>query len=182
VRKLIVSNVMSLDGFFEGPNKKFDFFAPDEEFFDYAKGLLRTVDTILFGRTTYEHMAGYWPSAPRDEIADFMNNLPKVVVSRTLRKVEWNNSRLIQGDVTEEISKLKQAPGGNIAIFGSAMLASSLLQLGLIDEYRVILSPILLGGGSPMFTNMKQRIDLKLGKTKLLKSGVVVLYYGKNGG
>lgn len=180
MRKLIVSNVMSLDGFFEGPNKKFDWFAPDEEFLDYAKDLLRTVDTILFGRTTYEHMAAYWPSAPRDEIANAMNNLPKVVVSRTLKNVEWNNSRLIQGDVAEEISKLKQMPGKDIVIFGSATLASSLLQLGLIDDYRVILSPILLGGGSPMFTNMKHRINLKLAGTKLLKSGVVVLYYQKN--
>ncbi len=182
MRKLIVSNVMSLDGFFEGPSKKFDWFTPDEEFFDYAKDLMRTVDTILFGRATYEYMAGYWPSAPRDEIADKMNNLPKVVASRTLRKVEWNNSRLIQGDVGHELSKLKEMPGKNIVIFGSATLASSLLQLGLIDEYRVILSPILLGSGSPMFTDMKQRIDLKLGKTKLLKSGAIVLYYEKNGG
>jgi len=180
VRKLIVSNVMSLDGFFEGPNKKFDWFVPDEEFLDYAKDLLRSVDTILFGRTTYEHMAAYWPSAPRDEIANAMNNLPKVVVSRTLKNVEWNNSRLIQGDVAEEISKLKQMPGKDIVIFGSATLASSLLQLGLIDDYRVILSPILLGGGSPMFTNMKHRINLKLAGTTLLKSGVVVLYYQKN--
>jgi dihydrofolate reductase len=171
---------MSLDGFFEGPNKKFDWFAPDEEFLDYAKDLLRTVDTILFGRTTYEHMAAYWPSAPRDEIANAMNNLPKVVASRTLKNVEWNNSRLIQGDVAEEISKLKQMPGKDIVIFGSATLASSLLQLDLIDDYRVILSPILLGGGSPMFTNMKHRINLKLAGTKLLKSGVVVLYYQKN--
>jgi len=180
VRKLIVSNVMSLDGFFEGPNKKFDWFVPDEEFLDYAKDLLRSVDTILFGRTTYEHMAAYWPSAPRDEIANAMNNLPKVVVSRTLKNVEWNNSRLIQGDVAEEFSKLKQMPGKDIVIFGSATLASSLLQLGLIDDYRVILSPILLGGGSPMFTNMKHRINLKLAGTTLLKSGVVVLYYQKN--
>jgi dihydrofolate reductase len=180
VRKLIVSNVMSLDGFFEGPNKKFDWFVPDEEFLDYAKDLLRSVDTILFGRTTYEHMAAHWPSAPRDEIANAMNNLPKVVVSRTLKNVEWNNSRLIQGDVAEEISKLKQMPGKDIVIFGSATLASSLLQLDLIDDYRVILSPILLGGGSPMFTNMKHRINLKLAGTKLLKSGVVVLYYQKN--
>lgn len=180
MRKLIVSNVMSLDGFFEGPNKKFDWFVPDEEFLDYAKDLLRSVDTILFGRTTYEHMAAYWPSAPRDEIANAMNNLPKVVVSRTLKNVEWNNSRLIQGDVAEEISKLKQMPGKDIVIFGSATLASSLLQLGLIDDYRVILSPILLGGGSPMFTNMKHRINLKLAGTTLLKSGVVVLYYQKN--
>src|SRR5208282_2829653 len=171
---------MSLDGFFEGPNKKFDWFVPDEEFLDYAKDLLRSVDTILFGRTTYEHMAAYWPSAPRDEIANAMNNLPKVVVSRTLKNVEWNNSRLIQGDVAEEISKLKQMPGKDIVIFGSATLASSLLQLGLIDDYRVILSPILLGGGSPMFTNMKHRINLKLAGTTLLKSGVVVLYYQKN--
>lgn len=177
MRKVIVSNVMSLEGFFEGPDKGLDWFAVDEEFLEYAKDLLRSVDTILFGRLTYEHMANYWPSAPVDEIADKMNNLRKVVFSKTLQKAEWNNSRLVKGDIGEEISKLKQRPGKNMVIFGSAELASYLLRLGLIDEYRVILSPVLIGSGNPLFKGVKERIKLKLSGTKTLGSGVVVLYY-----
>jgi dihydrofolate reductase len=177
MRRLIVSNLMSLDGFFEGPNKEFDWFTPDEEFFAYARELLREVDTILFGRVTYEHMANYWPTAAPDEIAEKMNGLAKVVVSRTLKNVEWNNSRLLQGDTAEGISKLKQMPGKDIVIFGSAMLASFLLQRGLIDEYRVIISPLLLGRGHLLFQDVGAKVRLELSRTKLLKSGVVVLYY-----
>ena len=179
MRKLFVSNLMSLDGFFEGPNHEFNWFTPDEEFFDYAKDMLRSVDTILFGRATYQHMAAYWPSAEPDEIADKMNNLPKLVVSRTLKKVEWNNSALIPGDFAREISQLKEKPGKDIVILGSAMLASDLLQQGLIDEYRVILAPLLLGRGNPLFRDIRQKFALKLGRTKLLRSGVIVLYYQK---
>lgn len=177
MRRLIVSNVMSLDGFFESTDKKLDWFVPDEDFFAYAREMLRSVDGILFGRTTYEHMAGYWPFAERDEIADKMNNLPKVVFSRTLDKVEWNHSRLVKENAAEEVSKLKRQTGKNLVILGSATLASSLLQLGLIDEYRVIISPILLGKGNPLFKGITEKINLKLQKTKLLSSGVIMLYY-----
>ncbi|MFZ0805044.1 MAG: dihydrofolate reductase family protein, partial [Candidatus Sulfotelmatobacter sp.] len=154
-------------------------FMPDEEFFDYAKDMLRSVDTILFGRATYEHMAAYWPSAERDEIAEKMNGLQKLVVSSTLKKTEWNNSTLITGDFVQEISRLKEEPGKDIVILGSATLASDLLQRGLIDEYRVILAPLLLGRGHPLFRDIRQKLALRLGRTKLLRSGVIVLYYQK---
>jgi len=170
---------MSLDGFFESSSKKLDWFVPDEEFFEYSKDLLRSVDTIIFGRVTYQHMAGYWPAAAKDEIADKMNNLPKIVFSRMLEKAEWNNSTLVRTNVAEEISKLKQQPGKDMVILGSATLASSLLPLGLIDEYRVILDPVLIGRGNPLFKGIKQKLRLKLQKTKLLSSGVIVLYYQK---
>ena len=179
MRNLIVSNLMSLDGFFESSSKKLDWFVPDEEFFEYSKDLLRSVDTIIFGRVTYQHMAGYWPAAAKDEIADKMNNLPKIVFSRMLEKAEWNNSTLVRTNVAEEISKLKQQPGKDMVILGSATLASSLLPLGLIDEYRVILDPVLIGRGNPLFKGIKQKLRLKLQKTKLLSSGVIVLYYQK---
>jgi dihydrofolate reductase len=177
MRKVIVSNLMSLDGFFEGPNHELDWFVVDEEFFAYARDMLRGVDTILFGRKTYQHMADYWPSAPAEEIADQMNNLPKIVFSRTLESAEWQNSTLVKNDAVAEISKLKQLPGKDMVILGSASLASFLLQRGLIDEYRVILNPVLLGSGSPLFQDVKQRLRLKLSRTKLFGSGVVVLYY-----
>lgn len=168
---------MSLDGFFEGPNKDLDWFVPDEEFFGYAKDFLRTVDTILFGRATYQHMAAYWPFAPADEIADKMNNLSKVVFSRRLTTVEWNNSRFVRDDAAEEVAKLRQQAGADMVVFGSATLASSLLQAGLVDEYRVILSPVLIGEGNPLFRNIEERLNLRLSGTKSFGSGVVVLYY-----
>jgi dihydrofolate reductase len=177
IRKVIVSNLMSLDGFFEGPNQELDWFVLDEAFFEYARDLLRSVDTILFGRSTYQHMANYWPSAPADEIADKMNGLPKVVFSRTLKAVEWNNSRLVRGGAVDEVRKLKQAPGGDMVILGSATLASSLLQAGLIDEYRVILNPVLIGGGRPLFPEITARLKLRLSGTQTFPSGVVMLCY-----
>jgi dihydrofolate reductase len=177
MRRIIVSNLMSLDGFFEGPNHELGWFLVDEEFFEYARDMLRSVDTILFGRKTYQHMADYWPSAPAEEIADQMNNLPKVVFSRTLQSADWKNSSLVKSDAVAEISRLKQLPGKDIVILGSAGLASFLLQQGLIDEYRVILNPVFLGSGRPLFQDVKARLRLKLSRTKLFQSGVVVLYY-----
>ena len=152
--KVIVSNVASLDGFFEGSNKELDWVVTDEEFFEYARGLLRGTDALLFGRATYQHMANYWPSAPADEIADKMNNLPKVVFSKTLQKVDWNNSRLARKDLREEVLELKKQPGKDIVIFGSSTLASPLLQMGFVDEYRIILPPVLLGSGNPLFKDI----------------------------
>jgi dihydrofolate reductase len=179
MRKLIVWNLMSLDGFFETPDKKLDWCVIDEEFFAMARELLGSVGAILFGRATYEHMAAYWPSAAKDEIADKMNGLPKIVFSRTLKKAVWNNSRLVKGDAGAEVSKLKKQSGKDMVILGSAMLANSLLQAGLIDEYRVVLNPVLIGAGNPLFKGIRERLRLKLQNTKLLKSGVVVLYCQK---
>lgn len=177
MRKVIVSNVASLDGFFETPDKKLDWVVTDAQFFDYAKDLLRTVDTLLFGRLTYQHMASYWPTAPVDEIADKMNNLPKIVFSTTLEKADWNNSRLVRNNIQEEVAKLKQQPGKDMVVFGSATVASLLLQLGLVDEYRVILQPVLLGRGNPLFRDITERIQLKLISARPFGSGVVLLNY-----
>jgi dihydrofolate reductase len=179
VRKVIVSNVASLDGFFESRSKELDWVVTDAEFFDYAKGLLRTVDTLLFGRATYLHMANYWPTAPVDEIAEKMNNLPKIVFSKTLQKAEWNNSRLVASNIEAEVSRLKGQPGKDMVIFGSAMLASSLLQWGLVDEYRVILQPVLLGSGSPLFRDITEKIRMKLISVRSFGSGVVLASYQK---
>lgn len=177
MRKLIVSNMMSLDGFFEGPNKELDWHVVDDEFFAYAREMLNSVDMILFGRTTYELMAAYWPSAPKDEIADKMNTLPKIVFSKTLDRADWNNTRLVREDAAAEIRKLKNQSGKDMVILGSAALASSLLQAGLIDEYRVILNPVLLGRGNLLFKGVTKNLKLKLRESKRLNSGVAVLYY-----
>jgi dihydrofolate reductase len=169
--------VASLDGFFETLDKKLDWVVTDTEFFDYAKGMLCAADTLLFGRATYEHMAKYWPTAPADEIADKMNHLPKLVFSRTLRKVEWNNSRLAKENPQEEVAKLKKQPGKDMVALGSATVASSLLRAGLVDEYRVILQPVLIGRGNPLFKDITERMRLKLISARTFGSGVVLLSY-----
>jgi dihydrofolate reductase len=126
-------------------------------------------------------MASYWPTpaAQSDDpvVANLMNILPKMVFSRTLQKAEWNNTRLINDNVAEEVLKMKQEPGNDLAVFGSADLLSSLLRLGLIDEHRVMINPVLIGSGTPLFRNIDQKVNLKLVKTRTFKSGNVLLYY-----
>ena len=177
MRKVIVSNLASVDGFFEGPNKELDWHVVDDEFHEYAKDMLRRADVLLFGAATYKLMAAYWPNAPADEIADKMTSLPKIIFSKTLKKADWNNSRVVSGDIQEEISRLKKESGKDLVVLGSAKLASFLLQLGLADEYRVIVNPVLLGKGSPLFADIPERIRSKLQATKVLASGVVILSY-----
>ena len=179
MRKIIVSNLVSLDGFFEGVNKEIDWFTVDESFFEYARQLLNDVDTILFGRITYQMMAAFWPNAIDEDavITHKMNHLPKIVFSKTLKKVEWNNVKLVKGNLSKEVKSLKEQPGKDIVIFGSGTLVTQLTQLGLIDEYRIIINPLLLGKGNAMFKGIDDKINLKLLDTKVLKSGVVILYY-----
>ena len=185
MRKVILSNMVTLDGFFEGPNKELDWHIVDEEFNKYAIDLLSNVDALLFGRVTYQLMADYWPAAATNtstskddlEIADKMNNLSKIVFSKTLQEVKWNNSRLVKENIAEEISKVKQQPGKDMVIFGSGSIVSTFMQHGLIDEYRIIVNPIVLGNGKPLFKGINGKQNLKLLKTKVLGSWIVILYY-----
>ena len=181
MRKLFAFNMVSLDGFFEGPNQDISWHNADDEFNQFAIEQTSTVGTILFGRRTYEGMASYWPTeaAIRDDpiVAGLMNSLPKIVFSRTLQKAEWNNTRLIKDNIAEEILKLKGLPGNEIAVFGSANLLSTLIQLDLIDEHRIIVNPVVLGSGTPLFKNVKDRFNLKLIRSRTLDSGNVLLYY-----
>lgn len=181
MRKIIVSNYVTLDGFFAGPNGEWDWFVWDEETAKYSKDLLKSIDTILFGRVTYELMASYWPTAdPAAEdpiIIDAMNNLPKIVFSKTLEKVAWKNSMLVKGNIAEEIARLKQQRGKDIVIYGSGSIVSTLTQLGVIDDYRIFVNPIVLGSGKPLFKGIKDRLNLKLLKTKTFNCGVVLLQY-----
>jgi dihydrofolate reductase len=185
MRKVILSNEVTLDGFFAGPKGELDWHIVDEEFNQYAIDLLSKVDALLFGRVTYQLMADYWPAAATNpatpksdlEIADKMNNLPKIVFSKTLQKVEWKNTRLVKENIAEEISKMKEQPGKDMVIFGSGSIVSTFMQHGLIDEYRIIVNPIILGNGNPLFKGIKDKHNLKLLKTKVLGSGVVILYY-----
>jgi len=176
MRKVLWQMMMSLDGMMEGPNRELDWHVTDEEFGQYVAEMGKSIDTFLFGRVTYQMMAQYWPSSTEPEAA-MMNDLPKLVFSRTLEKVEWKNSRLAKGNIAEVIAKLKQQPGKDIALIGSTDLASTFIRLGLIDEYRIFLNPVVLGRGNPMFKNVKDRMSLKLVKAQPFRSGNVLLYY-----
>ena len=181
MRKLFAFNMVTLDGFFEGPGQDISWHNVDEEFNQFAIEQTSTVDMILFGRKTYEVMAGYWPSqaAIKDDptIAGLMNSLPKIVFSRTLQKAEWNNTRLIRDNIAEEILKLKGQLGRDIAVFGSADLLSTLIQMDLIDEHRIMVNPVIIGSGSPLFKNINEKRKLQFVNIKTFRSGNVLLYY-----
>ena len=182
MRKLFVFNLVSLDGFFEGPNRDISWHNVDAEFNEYAVELLNSVDMLLFGRVTYELMAGYWPTPDvmkNDPIvAERMNNLPKIVFSRTLLdKVDWNNTRLVKDNIEEEIKNIKKQQGKDIALLGSGSIMSRFAQHGLIDEYRIMVNPIVLGSGNPLFKGIENRLHLKLLKTRTFRNGNVLLYY-----
>jgi dihydrofolate reductase len=181
MRKVFLFMMITLDGFFEGPNHEIDWHNVDEEFNEFAIHQLNEVDTLLFGRVTYEGMASYWPTqfAKEDDpiVADKMNTLPKIVFSKTLEKAEWDNSRLVKEHIAEEVSKLKQQQGSDLAIFGSSDLAVSFIQMGLIDELRIMVNPVVLGSGKRLFEGIHDKLNLKLLKTKTFRSGNVLLYY-----
>ncbi|HXS38154.1 MAG TPA: dihydrofolate reductase family protein [Flavipsychrobacter sp.] len=179
MRKIIVSNLVSLDGFFEDENHQLDWFVVEEEFLEYARNMLNSVDIILFGRRTYEYMADYWPNDTDNDpvITHKMNNLAKIVFSTSLKTVDWNNSILIKDNIEEEMIRLKQQHGKDMVILGSGTIVSAFAQLGLIDEYRIIVNPVILGKGTPLFQNVEERIKLRLLTTERLSSGVIILYY-----
>jgi len=181
MRKLFSFNLITLDGFFEGPQQDIGWHNVDEEFNEFAVEQLNTIGTILFGRVTYLGMASFWPTPFAIEndpvVAGLMNSFPKVVISRTLDKADWNNTRLITDNVAEEIAALKQQSGKDLAIFGSANLTASLLQLGLVDELRIMVNPIILGQGTPLFKGVHERVNLELNSTRVFRNGNVMLYY-----
>lgn len=179
MRKLIVWNMVTLDGYFEGPKPwEIDWheYVWGEELERFSLDQAQEVGALLFGRVTYEGMASYWSTAT-GEIAEFMNSIPKVVFSNTLETAEWNNTRLMTGRAEEEVARLKQEPGKDLFIFGSGNLTGSLTSHGLVDEYRIGLNPLVLGGGTPMFKPSDQRMRLKLLEARPLQSGIVLLRY-----
>ena len=179
MRRVVIWNLMSLDGYFEGPKPwEIDWFeyvwGPELERFSLEQA--KEVGTLLFGRKTYEGMAAFWSTAT-GEIADFMNNVPKVVFSNTLETATWNNTRLVKGRAEDEVVRLKQERGKDLFIFGSADLVDSLTRQGLIDEYRIGLNPLVLGAGNPLFKTNEERVRLKLLEARPMQSGAVLLRY-----
>jgi dihydrofolate reductase len=182
MRKILAFEVTTLDGYYEGPNGEFDWPVVDAEFEEFAVEQIDEVDALLFGRVTYEMMASYWPAPVAKEqndprIVAKMNGLPKFVASRTLDRADWAGTTVLRGDLADEVASLKRQPGRGIAIFGSPALTVSLLKLGLVDEVRVMVNPVVLGAGKSLFRTAGERIALKLLAARSFASGNVLLTY-----
>ncbi|MDR8393737.1 dihydrofolate reductase family protein [Aliifodinibius sp. S!AR15-10] len=184
MRKIIYSQMVSLDGYVEGPNGELEWSVPGDELHKHFNDqyLAGEIDTSLYGRKLYENMAGYWPEVEADDSATALERefssawkkTPKIVFSTTLDEVEWNSSLQRKVD-PQEIKKLKQQPGNNMDV-GGADLASTFIKLGLVDEYRLYVHPVVLGGGKPMFP-ANETFRLQPIETRRFSCGVAMLRY-----
>lgn len=179
MRKIIVSEFLSLDGVMEAP-EKWVFPYQSQEVAQAIEAQAYDTEALLLGRNTYEIFAAFWPNYQGKQdarIADRMNNQPKYVVSTTLEQTSWDNSTLIRSNVLEEVRQLKQVPGGDIGLVGSATLVQSLIQADLIDEFRLMVHPVALGSGKRLINDSSQAAQFKLVDCHAFGSGVVLLTY-----
>ena len=178
MRKVILGMNVTLDGYVAGPNGELDwaFRTMSPDMGEWVTDLLRGVDTILLGHNTYLQQAATWPSQT-GEMADLLNSHAKIVFSTRLTTLEWSNARLASAGAEEEIARLKQQPGKNISVSGGATLAQSLSRLGLIEEYNLVMHPVALGSGKPLFKDLAQPLNLKLVSAKTFASGAIGLTY-----
>jgi dihydrofolate reductase len=184
MRKLIVFNHVSLDGYFVDQSGDMSWAKADPndaEWNAFVSENASGESQLLFGRITYDLMASFWPTpvaaAMMPVVAERMNNLPKVVFSKTLDKASWNNTKLVKSDIATEIRKMKKEPGVDLVILGSGSIVSQLAQESLIDEYQIVVNPIVLGKGRTMFDSVKERQTLKLTKSRTFGNGNVFLCY-----
>ncbi|MCG6143846.1 dihydrofolate reductase family protein [Leptospira bandrabouensis] len=181
MRKLIMWNVITLDGYFEGETNwdlSFHGLVWGKELEEFSLTQLRSADKLVFGAKTYQGMADYWTNAPENEgeVAKFMNEIPKLACSTTLGSATWNNSTITK-DAISEVSKLKKEGSGDMFVFGSGILSASLMKAGLFDEYRICIAPVFLGKGRKLFLEGIPNQELNLNKTKKLSTGGVILSY-----
>jgi dihydrofolate reductase len=175
MRKIVVSEFLTLDGVMEDPGWTFPYW--NDKIATFKLDELFASDALLLGRLTYQGFAGAWPSRTDEEgYADRMNNLPKYVVSTTLEMAEWNNSTLIKENVVAQISELKQQPGQSILVFGSGTLVQTLVQHDLVDDFVLLLYPLVLGKGKRLFRE-GSNVMLRLVESQVFSSGVVALSY-----
>src|ERR1041385_3274587 len=184
MRKLSVFNFVTLNGYFKGANGDISWHRHGTEENEYAAESLESESTLLFGRVTYEMMASYWPTpiAIKNDpiVAEEMNNAEKIVFSRTLKNAEWNNTSIMKDNIVEAIKKMKSdssKTAKDMTILGSGSIVCQFAEHGLIDEYQFMVDPVVIGNGTPIFSNIKNKLDLKLTSTKIFKSGVVLLCY-----
>ena len=184
MRKIHVFDNISLDGYFTDEKGDMSWaHKRDEEWNAFASGNASGEAELLFGRVTYEMMAAFWPTAEAAKmlpgVAAGMNRMRKFVVSRTLKDVTWQNTTLLKGDLASEARRLKQQPGPDLQILGSGSIVSQLTEAGLIDEYQIVLTPIVLGRGRTLFETVKNKLPLALTSTRQFKNGNVVMTYAK---
>jgi dihydrofolate reductase len=183
MRKLIVFNSVTADGYFTDKNNDMSWAhrQGDPEWNDFVAENAKSGGELVFGRVTYQMMENFWPTPTAaqqfPDVARGMNELPKVVFSKTLDKASWNNTRLIKGDPANEVRKLKDESGDQLVVMGSGMIVSQLTQAGLVDEYQMVLNPLVLGEGRTMFEGVKNKVPLKLTDTRTFKNGNVLLKY-----
>jgi dihydrofolate reductase len=181
MRKIVVFNLVTLDGYFAGKGGDISWHNVDEEFQELANAASNSGNTLLFGRVTYELMASFWPTpeAMRTDpiVAAGMNKSEKIVFSRTLDTADWNNTRLVKDDMIAEVRKLKQGSGKDLTVLGSGSVVSQLAQEGLIDEYNILLNPVVIGSGKTMFEGIKDTFALKLISIRTFGNGNVLLRY-----
>jgi len=182
MRKIFLFMMISLDGYFEGPGHDLSCHQVDAEFNEFAIAQLKTTGTLLFGHRTYDMMAAFWPNEgmkldPMTAIP--MAEIPKIVATHSPFTPQWENTTVIGGDIFDEVKKLKEKPGKDIAIFGSNNLCVSLMSEGLVDEFRIMVNPLALGQGTSLFTGLTTKTDLKLIKSRTFKNGNVLHYYSK---
>ncbi|WP_127751721.1 dihydrofolate reductase family protein [Devosia sp. 1566] len=185
MRKLLAWNMITLDGYFEGAQPwdlSFHSTVWGPELEAMSRQQLEGDTTLIFGRRTYEGMAAYWPTASDEgEVAVRMNAVPKIVVSNTLTSADWNNTRVLNGGAAQTIAALKGEEGGDLYVFGSAQLLDSLLAAGLVDEYRLCLTPVVQGRGTPLFKPAEEPKNWTLLEARALQTGGVVLRYRVKG-
>lgn len=181
MRKLTAFNFLTLNGFYKGSGNDISWHKHGGEESEYSSDSLKSNNILLFGRVTYELMASYWPTpfAIENDPANAkgMNDAEKIVFSNTMKKADWNNTRIISGNIVEEMKKLKQTPGKDLTILGSGSIISQFANEGLIDGYEIMIDPVALGEGTPIFKGIKEQLDLKLTDSRFFKSGVVLLSY-----
>ncbi|QEC42801.1 dihydrofolate reductase family protein [Pseudobacter ginsenosidimutans] len=181
MRKLSVFNFTTVNGFCEGPGGDISWNIHDTEETDHAKTGLQADNILLFGRKTWQMMAGFWPTPmameQMPEVAAGMNRAEKIVFSNTLKDANWNNSRIIGGDIGKVIRELKATPGKDLTILGSGSIVTHFTDLGLIDAWQIMINPVALGKGTPMFHGIKSKLNLKLVNSSIKKNGLVVLDY-----
>ena len=181
MRKLIVFNLVSLDGCFTGENGDISWHMVDDEFQELANAAANSGSTLLFGRVTYQLMAAFWPTPEAIKtdplVAEGMNASEKIVFSRTLDRVAWHNTRLVKSDMLGEVKRLRQGDGGNLAVLGSGRVVAQLAAEDLIDEYQFLINPVVLGRGRSMFEGVGRRLHLKLIRSRVFGNGNVLLCY-----
>jgi dihydrofolate reductase len=182
MRKLMVFNSMSLDGFIADANGDMSWaHKQDEEWNSFVAGNARSDGVLVLGRSTYDMMAGYWPTPMAAQsspvVAKRMNELQKIVFSRTMLEASWQNTTLVKGELAREMKRLKEQPGAGLVILGSASIVAQLSDARLIDEYQIAMNPIVLGGGKSMFDGIREKLPLKLTRSRSFQNGNLFLTY-----